>query len=87
MDSTSVAKLLRERRVKLGISQSDLAKLLGYSNPQYVSNWERGLCSPPWGKIRRLLAELELHQSEFIEVYMDDYKRVLKKQLGIGARN
>lgn len=41
------AHFLRDARVEAGFSQQDVAKRLGYASPQFVSNWERGLSSPP----------------------------------------
>ena len=43
----SSGEILREARSKTGMSQGELAKKMGYSNPQFVSNWERGLCCLP----------------------------------------
>ena len=38
---------LKEMRLKTGMSQWEVADKLGYSSPQFVSNWERGLSVPP----------------------------------------
>jgi transcriptional regulator with XRE-family HTH domain len=50
----SVSELLRKARTKKGLSQSEVAKRLGYSSPQFISNWERGLSSPPIPKLKKL---------------------------------
>ena len=39
--------LLKEGRMKAGLTQRQLAEKLGYTSPQYVSNWERGRVAPP----------------------------------------
>ena len=45
-------------RKNLGLSQAVVAKRLGYITSQFVSNWERNLCSVPpkdWKKLCKLL--------------------------------
>lgn len=45
-------EILKQAREKAGLSQGELAKELGYSSPQLISNVERGLCSVPLKKAR-----------------------------------
>lgn len=49
-----LADFLRQKRIESGHSQMDVAKKLGYTSPQFVSNWERGLSSPPIHTLRKL---------------------------------
>jgi transcriptional regulator with XRE-family HTH domain len=37
---------LKSLRLKSGLTQSDVAEALNYTNSQFVSNWERGKCLP-----------------------------------------
>ncbi|MNJ94826.1 helix-turn-helix protein [compost metagenome] len=37
------SELIKTARNKKGLSQGDLATALGYSTPQFISNWERGV--------------------------------------------
>ena len=39
-------KRLKKMRLKAGLSQRDVSTALGYTSPQYVSNWERGKSHP-----------------------------------------
>lgn len=58
--------LLKARKDK-GITQNELAKKLGWSSSQFVSNWERRMCSAPvekWPKIAKLL---DLDMSEIVK--------------------
>ena len=45
---------LRKRRLDLGLPQSNVARLLGV-DPESVSNWERGYCSPRLQFIPRVI--------------------------------
>lgn len=51
-------KILAEELVRLrnaaGLSQGDVAERLGYSSPQFVSNWERGMSTPPIKELKQL---------------------------------
>jgi transcriptional regulator with XRE-family HTH domain len=52
--SKFLADFLREKRLASGQSQGVVAKKLGYTSAQFVSNWERGLSSPPVHTLRKL---------------------------------
>ena len=45
---------LRKLRINAELSQRDVANSMGYSTPQFISNWERGLSWPPVSDIRKL---------------------------------
>ncbi len=53
-ESKLLAGFLREKRIASGHSQMDVAKKLSYTSAQFVSNWERGLSSPPIQTLRKL---------------------------------
>lgn len=42
-----LAKFLKTKRESAGLSQKEVSDKLGYSTPQFISNWERGLSAPP----------------------------------------
>ncbi|MGZ3744908.1 MAG: helix-turn-helix domain-containing protein [Pseudobdellovibrionaceae bacterium] len=58
-ENKSLAEFLRKKRIESGFSQLNVAKKLGYTSPQFISNWERGLSSPPIPTLRKLT---ELYQ-------------------------
>ncbi len=82
---------LRQKRVDSGLSQLDVAKTLGYSSPQFVSNWERGLVSPPLETIAVLIDLYKIQPTEVIEKIMLETRDYLENQLSkrkkSGARN
>lgn len=49
-----VAELLKQKRLASGLSQRDVSDKLGYSTPQFISNWERGISCPPIGSLKKL---------------------------------
>ena len=74
---------LKKCRENSGISQGEIAKYLGYTTPQFISNWERGLSSPPMDKLADLIKlikikpeiVLELMSKDSIEILKHDFKR------------
>lgn len=83
--SDQIGKVLRRARLSAGYSQSDLAKALGYKTPQYISNYERGVCLPSLkviGKIVRKLEMEELEQKSLIFAMMDNYRNKIEEAIG-----
>lgn len=58
---------LKEGRKKQSLSQGDLADVLGYESPQYVSDWERGVSSIPIKKLTQIAHVLKLSEEELFE--------------------
>ena len=76
-----LGKYLREKRKSCGLSQSQVAEHLGYSNPQFISNFERGLCAPPIPKLRILIKLYDLPKDEVIQLMVTQQKELWKRQL------
>ena len=72
---------LKEKRIDRGLSQLDVAKVLGYSSPQFVSNWERGLVSPPVETIAVLIELYKIPSSEVIDYILKETKAYLEANL------
>lgn len=53
----TVGEFLAHARLKANLSQWDVAKKLGYTSPQFVSNVERGISKPPI-KVLKTLVEM-----------------------------
>lgn len=45
---------IKNTRLTQGYSQAELATILGYTSPQFISDWERGVSSPPVKKLPEL---------------------------------
>ena len=72
---------LREKRLDSGLSQLDVARVLGYASPQFVSNWERGLVSPPLETIAVLIQLYKLPHGEVIDRILDETRDYLEESL------
>ena len=70
--------LLREAQ---GITQPKLAERIG-AGPQYISHLETGrIKTPPWDKLRKLAAELNVSVSDFFFLGVDDNLEVLRTKI------
>lgn len=78
-------KLIRSRRLELGMSQMKLSKLLGYREPYFLSNIERGRSVFPKGKLKRLRRALLLDERVLIDVLLRDYSVNIYRHLGVGV--
>lgn len=59
---------LKNKRIAAGHSQKDVADKLGYSTPQFISNWERGISQPPVNSLKRLADLYNTSADELFEV-------------------
>jgi len=71
-DFSNIQKLIKTAREKTNHSQTDLARLLGFKNGQYISNVERGLCSFPLKKAIKLCELLAIDKVDFYLAYTKD---------------
>ena len=76
---------LQAKRIKAELSQGDVATKLGYSSPQFISNFERGLCAPPLNKLKLLVSLYDLNSEELIRLMLKEEEKNLRKHLG-GAK-
>ncbi len=78
----TLSDYLKQKRMDSGLSQLDVARTLGYSSPQFVSNWERGLVSPPLETIATLIDLYKIPSTEVIERILGETRDYLEGQLG-----
>lgn len=72
---------LREKREKIGKTQTDVAHALKV-RPQFVSNWERGLSSPPWRLMRKIVQLYKIPKNEVVKVLVREHEAFIRKNLG-----
>lgn len=76
-----LSRCLRQARIRAGFTQAELAQKLGYTSPQFVSNWERGVARPPLSKTKELIELLKMSKKTYIQVLLKDEKQNLIREL------
>lgn len=66
-----LAKFLKDKRLEAGLSQGAVAKKLGYTSPQFISNWERGLSRPPIKTLRKLALIYNISPNDMFDVILN----------------
>ncbi|MDZ4676586.1 MAG: helix-turn-helix transcriptional regulator [Oligoflexia bacterium] len=77
----NIGNYLKKKRTLKKLTQSEVAHQLGYKSAQFISNWERGLCSPPLEAISMLIDIYGLSKTEVVEFLIEENKRVIKEGL------
>lgn len=71
--------LIKNYRKKSSMSQGFLAKKLGYSNGQFISNWERGVAPIPVHKVREICKLLDIDVDKFKKTMIDEFKAKMEQ--------
>lgn len=79
--SKSLGAFLREHRLKVKLSQGELAKALKYGTSQVVSNWERGTQSPPFEKLLDLCQMLKISRRDMVTRLLDEQEKIYTQSL------
>ncbi|MGE0632592.1 MAG: helix-turn-helix domain-containing protein [Pseudobdellovibrionaceae bacterium] len=72
MKTTQLAEYLTEKRLNAGLTQTEIARVLGYTTSQFISNWERGLSAPPLEVIKKLAKLYHVSSDELFKVFLED---------------
>ena len=80
-----LGKYLKSKRKENGMSQSEVAQKLGYATPQFISNFERGLCAPPLPKLKTLIKLFNISQEEVIQLMLAQQEKYWKRMLSNGV--
>ena len=75
----NIGKYLKNQREKAGLSQRQVAIELGYTTAQFVSNWERGLISPPMNTMVTLVDLYKMPKKELIELLVTEYRTTISE--------
>jgi transcriptional regulator with XRE-family HTH domain len=66
------SEYLKQSRINAGLSQRDVSDKLGYTSAQFISNWERGISTPPPKTAKKLAAMYDLNLEEFLDLLLKD---------------
>lgn len=86
MNTIDFGKKLRKARITKGWTQMDLARALGYSNPQFVSLLERGQAPVPLYVLGKLVVLLDLPEIDIINDLIGQYRSNVLKELAKGKK-
>lgn len=72
--------IIKMKRLEKGFSQSSLAKILGYSSGQFVSNWERGESYPPVDRLAKMSLLFEMDDIVLFNLYVEESVKEKKRE-------
>ena len=75
----SLGTYLRQKRMEANFTQAEVAEKMGYSTPQFISNFERGLCSPPLKNLKTLVRLYKIPTDELLKLIMAEQEEILRK--------
>lgn len=78
---SQLGDFLKEKRQNAGLSQGDVSKKLGYGTPQFISNWERGISSPPINALKKIASLYNISADELFEVLLEETILQITKDL------
>lgn len=73
----TAGQLIKEARIKAGLSQRELADMLGYKTVQYISDWERDKFRVPIDKIKSLAIKIGLKPNVLLTSCYPEIKEIL----------
>lgn len=76
-----LADFLRKSRMSAGLSQKEVAAALGYKSSQFVSNWERGLSSPPIATLRLLCSLYKTNEQNMFKMIREIAVQKMEREL------
>lgn len=66
-------EFLKKARIDAGLTQTELAKKMGWGNCQFCSNQERNIASLPNRSIKRFIKITRCNAKEFFLVKLENY--------------
>jgi transcriptional regulator with XRE-family HTH domain len=81
-----VANLVKNYRVKSGMTQMDLAHKLGYTSPQFVSLFERGLSKIPLETMGQIIVLLSIPEVKVENILVGIFKKEVLEKISAGKR-
>jgi transcriptional regulator with XRE-family HTH domain len=72
---------LRGKREAAGLSQADIAHLIGLDTPQMVSNRERGLCGPSFVALVQVCDVCKISDKEILQMLKKESGKIFEINL------
>ncbi len=74
-------KFIKHARKRVGLTQSELSKKLGFGNPQFVSNIERGLAWLPPKSLKKFIRITKADADQIVQIKTSRYRKHLRSYL------
>lgn len=72
MKSIAFKDYLKNKRIERGLSQKEVSDKLGYTTPQFISNWERGLSAPPIDVFKKIAHLYHISSEEMFDIFLSE---------------
>ena len=73
----ALGEYLQEMRIKSDLTQREVSLELGYSSAQFISNFERGISSPPLKKLKELIRMYKMPVEKVMGLVLEGEREVL----------
>ena len=85
----ALGEYLQVMRIKADLTQREVSLELGYSSAQFISNFERGISSPPLKKLKELIRMYRMPVEKVMSLVLEGEREVLMAALrpSQGRRN
>jgi transcriptional regulator with XRE-family HTH domain len=77
----ALGEYLQEMRIRANLTQREVSLELGYSSAQFISNFERGISSPPLKKLRELIRMYKMPVEKVMNLVLEGEREVLAAAL------
>lgn len=81
-----MADFLIACRLKAGFTQAEVAQKLGYTTPQFVSNWERALATPPLNTMAKIIRLYKIKPEAIVEVILEQQRAYILEKMKVSPK-
>jgi DNA-binding XRE family transcriptional regulator len=81
----ALGEYLQQMRIQANMTQREVSLELGYSSAQFISNFERGISSPPLKKLRELIRMYKMPVEKVMSLVLEGEREVLVAALRSGS--
>ena len=75
-----LGKILKKARIDAGLTQQEVAAKLGFKTAQFISNWERGISSPPLQNLNQIIDMYSMDSNSLLKALLQTQKQLLNIQ-------
>jgi len=79
-DNSEIARLLKKKRIEAGLTQAEVAEMLGYTSSQFISNWERGLAKPPAFMLKSLAKIYKMDAKVLLDMLLESVTKNIERE-------